>query len=174
MIVTSAAVSPKHRQTELSCLRRSRAVTSVFSLPTSMSFHNPVCLLFSLPPHTAHPPTDPPKARHRRRRQVSFLPPFTFLSSLFPGACGKTSLLCSFALGRFPKEYVCFNPPFFSLTRCLLSSRNQVCTQRVPPPTCGSTHLPAVFDNYVAEIKLDEKPVQLALWDTACVDVFRL
>ncbi|KIM45057.1 hypothetical protein M413DRAFT_17189 [Hebeloma cylindrosporum] len=47
------------------------------------------------------------------------------------GACGKTSLLCSFALGEFPKEYV------------------------------------PVFDNYVAEIRLDEKPVQLALWDTA-------
>ncbi|KAF9232891.1 ras family-domain-containing protein [Melanogaster broomeanus] len=42
------------------------------------------------------------------------------------GACGKTSLLCSFALGEFPKEY-----------------------------------------NYVAEIRLDGKPVQLALWDTA-------
>lgn len=27
-----------------------------------------------------------------------------------------------------------------------------------------------MFDNYVAEIKLDEKPVQLALWDTAYVD----
>ncbi|KAF9017523.1 ras-domain-containing protein [Hymenopellis radicata] len=47
------------------------------------------------------------------------------------GACGKTSLLCSFALGEFPKEYV------------------------------------SVFDNYVAEIRLDEKPIQLALWDTA-------
>jgi len=48
------------------------------------------------------------------------------------GACGKTSLLCSFALGEFPKEYQ-----------------------------------PTVFDNYVAEIRLDDKPVQLALWDTA-------
>ncbi|KAK2467863.1 hypothetical protein APHAL10511_000158 [Amanita phalloides] len=48
------------------------------------------------------------------------------------GACGKTSLLCSFALGKFPTEYQ-----------------------------------PTVFDNYVAEIRLDEKPVQLALWDTA-------
>ncbi|KAF8638013.1 hypothetical protein AX16_010645 [Volvariella volvacea WC 439] len=48
------------------------------------------------------------------------------------GACGKTSLLSSFALGEFPKEYQ-----------------------------------PTVFDNYVAEIRLDDKPVQLALWDTA-------
>jgi len=48
------------------------------------------------------------------------------------GACGKTSLLSSFALGEFPREYT-----------------------------------PTVFDNYVAEIRLDEKPVQLALWDTA-------
>ncbi|CAE6335679.1 unnamed protein product [Rhizoctonia solani] len=48
------------------------------------------------------------------------------------GACGKTSLLCVFAMGEFPKEY--------------------------------NT---AIFENYVAEIRLDGKPVQLALWDTA-------
>ena len=30
---------------------------------------------------------------------------------------------------------------------------------------------PAIFENYVAEIRLDGKPVQLALWDTACVCV---
>jgi len=48
------------------------------------------------------------------------------------GACGKTSLLCCFALGEFPKEYE-----------------------------------PTIFENYVAEIRLDGRPVQLALWDTA-------
>jgi len=48
------------------------------------------------------------------------------------GACGKTSLLCVFALGEFPKEYQ-----------------------------------PTIFENYVAEIRLDGKAVQLALWDTA-------
>jgi small GTP-binding protein len=48
------------------------------------------------------------------------------------GACGKTSLLSSFALGEFPKEYQ-----------------------------------PTIFENYVAEIRLDGKAVQLALWDTA-------
>jgi Rho family protein len=29
----------------------------------------------------------------------------------------------------------------------------------------------AIFENYVAEIRLDGKPIQLALWDTACVPV---
>jgi len=48
------------------------------------------------------------------------------------GACGKTSLLCVFAMGEFPRDYE-----------------------------------PTIFENYVAEIRLDGKPVQLALWDTA-------
>ncbi|PWN26303.1 putative Rho2-GTP binding protein Rho2 [Jaminaea rosea] len=48
------------------------------------------------------------------------------------GACGKTSLLCVFAIGEFPQQYE-----------------------------------PTIFENYVAEIRLDGKPVQLALWDTA-------
>lgn len=31
---------------------------------------------------------------------------FALLTHSYVGACGKTSLLCSFALGEFPKEYV--------------------------------------------------------------------
>lgn len=31
---------------------------------------------------------------------------------------------------------------------------------------------PTIFENYVAEIRLDGKAVQLALWDTACVLIF--
>ncbi|CAE6477675.1 unnamed protein product [Rhizoctonia solani] len=62
------------------------------------------------------------------------------------GACGKTSLLCVFAMGEFPKEYV--------LRSALLDVNST------------NAH-PAIFENYVAEIRLDGKPVQLALWDTA-------
>ncbi|CAE6474963.1 unnamed protein product [Rhizoctonia solani] len=65
------------------------------------------------------------------------------------GACGKTSLLCVFAMGEFPKEYVR--------------------TKYVQPPPSRTrlTGETAIFENYVAEIRLDGKPVQLALWDTA-------
>ena len=60
--------------------------------------------------------SDPKEACHRWRRSavrdrstILFLPP-----SL--GACGKTSLLCSFALGEFPKEYVSLHSPFHLLS----------------------------------------------------------
>jgi len=78
----------------------------------------------------------------RRSINSHLIPPSTVMSSNGPirrklvivgdGACGKTSLLCVFAMGEFPKEYE-----------------------------------PTIFENYVAEIRLDGKPVQLALWDTA-------
>ncbi len=40
------------------------------------------------------------------------------------GACGKTSLLCSFALGEFPKEYV--GPFLILLALSHRNSSNQV------------------------------------------------
>lgn len=64
----------------------------------------------------AHGPLvlDTEKAGYSRRWCVVFLSsssPGPVSSSYLlapPGACGKTSLLCSFALGEFPKEYVSF------------------------------------------------------------------
>ena len=57
---------------------------------------------------TPQPYTDQEEACHRRRWYVGVTGLFPIRSDLSsgPGACGKTSLLCSFALGEFPKEYV--------------------------------------------------------------------
>lgn len=68
------------------------------------------------------------------------------------GACGKTSLLSVFAMGEFPVDYE-------PTARLLASSMPLRCTLMRP---CQQ-----IFENYVAEIRLDGKPVQLALWDTA-------
>jgi hypothetical protein len=73
----------------------------------------------------------------------------------------------------FPKN-TCVSPPYFPSPDAYILLGTKYALQRVPLFTCGSTRLSAVFDNYVAEIKLDEKPVQLALWDTAYVDVLSL
>ena len=45
-----------------------------------------------------------------------------------------------------------------------------MCWRNAAPSLDASYHnLIAIFENYVAEIRLDGKAVQLALWDTAYV-----
>ncbi|CAG8525777.1 1424_t:CDS:2 [Funneliformis caledonium] len=74
------------------------------------------------------------------------------------GACGKTSLLSVFKLGHFPREYVSTRskPTFYSP-----HSQTYKTLRR------KQLLVPTVFENLVTDIKIDGKPVQLALWDTA-------
>jgi hypothetical protein len=54
-------------------------------------------------------------------------------------------------------------PLISSATKCVFAS------PRPLERPCSDLSKLAIFENYVAEIRLDGKPVQLALWDTACV-----
>ena len=59
-------------------------------------------------------------------------------------------------------------PTSLAFTHCLRS--NPVSPHPVSHRQVILSNLNAdVFENYVSEIRLDGKPVQLALWDTACV-----
>src|SRR3989338_3770564 len=77
------------------------------------------------------------------------------------GAVGKSSLLISYTTNAFPSEYCslsahcsCF-PFFFFLTYFF----------------CGfffcNRYVLTVFDNYSTNIMVDDKPINLSLWDMA-------
>lgn len=68
------------------------------------------------------------------------------------GACGKTSLVTVFCCGEFPREY---EPTIFEVRSCANEAERK-----------GGAD-PERRQNYVAELRLDGKEVQLALWDTA-------
>ena len=57
------------------------------------------------------------------------------------GACGKTCLLIVFSKGTFPEVSL------------------KVLNEK--------TYVPTVFENYVADVEVDGRRVELALWDTA-------
>lgn len=79
-------------------------------------------------------------------------------------------------MGEFPKEYVrhpitSIGPSITRALHVISSSRSQVRNICLEASSALSERnsCPAIFENYVAEIQLDGKHVQLALWDTACV-----
>ena len=93
------------------------------------------------------------------------------------GACGKTSLVTVFCCGEFPREY---EPTIFEVCSCLSVSvlGSGFCARgrgmgrgrgqeragdKADRMRDGDGH----YQNYVAELRLDGKEVQLALWDTA-------
>ncbi|CAO2658441.1 Nn.00g061640.m01.CDS01 [Neocucurbitaria sp. VM-36] len=76
------------------------------------------------------------------------------------GACGKTCLLIVFSKGTFP-ELACVRVAAL-LHRYLLHIVTHTLTW-FP----AQVYVPTVFENYVADVEVDGKHVELALWDTA-------
>ncbi|CAG8620990.1 29755_t:CDS:2 [Gigaspora margarita] len=68
------------------------------------------------------------------------------------GACGKTCLLIVFSKGTFPEHKQVVEGGSFDYSLMTM---------------IGKIYVPTVFENYVADVEVDGKHVELALWDTA-------
>lgn len=71
------------------------------------------------------------------------------------GACGKTCLLIVFSKGDFPEVR------FLGYFRILTVDSPEISLATL------QVYVPTVFENYVADVEVDGKHVELALWDTA-------
>ena len=102
------------------------------------------------------------------------------------GACGKTCLLIVFSKDEFPevRAWATRPPPggpegereatAGGAASCLRAAPS-VATRHPPTahthcphlPLALQVYVPTVFENYVADIEIDGKAIELALWDTA-------
>ena len=76
------------------------------------------------------------------------------------GAVGKTCLLISYTTNAFPGCFLFFVLCFETITHfilfCFVFTKNKI-----------GEYIPTVFDNYSANVMVDNKPISLGLWDTA-------